>query len=182
MISMQMVACLANAARIEELRCLPRVDGGGPIEGVNGVDGLIDLIRHAKPTSVVEIGSWAGVSTEVFLAHGIPVTAIDPWPVADVYDLCMDRCSRYQGFKSIRGFSPEALAQFDDREFDMVYIDGDHHFRCVVNDIKATRRLARRWLAGHDYCLADVATAVLCQIGRHPDEVFSDSSWIFRLA
>ncbi len=182
MIAAQMVACLDNAARIEALRRMPRVDGGGPIETINGIDGLIELIRYVKPTSVLEIGSHLGVSTEVFLAHGIPVTAVDPWPVDSVYDICMERCSRYPGFKAIREFSPEALAQFADREFDMVYIDGDHHYRCVVNDIKASRRLARRWLAGHDYCLADVATAVICQVGRHPDEVFSDSSWVFRLA
>ncbi len=181
MITAQMVACLDNAARIEELRRLPRVEDGGPNQLINGIDGLIELIRYAKPTSVIEIGSWLGVSTETFLAHGIPVTAVDPWPVDSVYDICMERCSRYPHFKHVRDVSPEALAQFADREFDMAYIDGDHHYRCVVNDIKASRRLARRWLAGHDFFLDDVGVAVLCQFGRHPDEVFSDSSWVFSL-
>src|SRR6266576_3315013 len=96
--------------------------------------GLLDLIDMVKPKRMLEIGSFKGVSTEVFLLHAEHVTAIDPWENKGIYTEFYSRVGAYPHLTIIRGKSPEAVPQ---KKFDFAYIDGDHSFEAVCADITA---------------------------------------------
>ena len=175
--------------RLEQLKADYRVPGGDSTEapGMNNIAGLIDLVRFAKPHSVVEIGSHRGVSTEVFLLHCRKVVAVDPWErTADAaWELFffefLSRVSEYPNLQIIRGASPDALAPLADNEFDLCYIDGAHDEASVLRDIEACKRLVRPggWYAGHDWLPGnDVDHAVRKSFGE--PKVFADTSWLIK--
>lgn len=53
----------------------------------------------------------------------------------------------------VREYSMEALSNFDDESLDFVYIDGDHEFQNVTNDIAEWSKKVKPGgiIAGHDY-------------------------------
>ena len=145
---------------------------------------LFELIDVVRPKSVLEIGCYRGVSTEVWLLHCAQVTAVDPWPDLAIRREFLARCSHYPHLEMIEGFSPSALAAVSDRKFDLCYIDGDHSYEAVVQDIKACLPLVKlgKFLGGHDYggdC-PGVAQAVDELLGK-PQWRFSDGSWLVKL-
>lgn len=165
--------------RLDELRAHTR-------NGTDGVDqkidGLLDLIAHAKPASVIEIGSDYGVSTEVFLLHCARVVAVDPWPDEAIYQSFIARCGGYPNLEIVRGRSPEALNAMPAATFDLCYIDGDHGYVSVNCDIVAGIPLVRNggWMAGHDYNTFHAVSFNVRQFFGRPEMVFSDGSWIVR--
>lgn len=190
-------------SRLNDLRNTPRC--GDSIndrsDGLDRVDGLIDLMEYTKPGCVLEIGTNRGVSTEVFLLFSDHVTVVDPWlgsgrecyggdPQFDENDETfrrfMDRCGAYPNLTVIRGYSPRDVAKLPPESFDLVYIDGIHGYDAVVTDIQAARPLVRPggWIAGHDYMPGfeanEVVPAVDKTLGK-PEKMFSDFSWAFRV-
>jgi SAM-dependent methyltransferase len=161
-------------SRLDDLCNEPRCIGGA--HESNFVHGLIDLVQHAKPSSVIEIGSDHGISTEVFALLCNRVVAVDPWPDEEVYQRFQQRLSGYRNLETIRGESPSALDRFEAGSFDMCYIDGLHELDMVSKDIVACRRIVKRWVAGHDYGI--VYAAVHPLVGGVM--VFSDWSWLAR--
>lgn len=178
--------------RLGELRSMPRC-GGVQIARNDSVDGLIEMLEFAKPQRVLEIGSSKGVSTEVFLLHCEHVTAVDPWELWPYYcgvrtDFKKNCQDKYSNLTCVQGFSPGALAGLEPASFDLVYIDGNHEYQALIDDVRGSFALVRSggWIAGHDYWPApgyrhvyDVVPAVHDVLGK-PDRVFSDSSWIVR--
>jgi predicted O-methyltransferase YrrM len=174
--------------RLQELLVTARC--GDVAEGIDCVAGLVDMLEVVKPRSVLEVGCDRGVSTETFLLHCDRVVALDPWELLEDWRIerwetfqrnCVDR---YIHLQVVKGFSPGALLQFADEDFDLVYIDAVHQYQPLIDDVFATYRLVKRdgWIAGHDYCdlnAHDVKPAVDDMFGT-PDHVFSDGSWLVR--
>jgi len=167
-------------ARVEELLTTRRCAYPGDTADVhNFLPGLAELIVHAKPRAVIEIGSDRGVSTELFLLTAARVVAVDPWENASSFQEFVERCTGYPHLEICRGKSPEALARFG-AEFDMCYIDADHSYESVRRDILACTRIVKPdgWLAGHDYHQPQVERAVSSLIDR--PMTFRDGSWLAR--
>lgn len=165
--------------RLAELRSEPRCIPGAYV--TNYVDGLIDLILATQPKTVLEIGSDRGVSTECFLLLCDHVTAVDPWEddhYKPHYQEFLKRCGKYKNLTVLRARSPDALEQFKPRSFDLVYIDGDHEVEGVMKDIWAAKRVAKKWIAGHDIILPGVFAAVDTVFGKDNIKRFSDTSWL----
>ena len=103
----------------------------------------------------------------------------------------------YRNYGKIKMKSEEVVDLFKDDFIDMIYIDGDHRYDYVINDIKLWLPKIKKGgiIAGHDYYtedyikksywtnkwdmnfMKDVKKAVIDIIGI-PDKLFVDSSWL----
>ena len=145
------------------------------------VPGLLELIRMTQPRSVLEIGCFTGISTEVFLLHCASVVAVDCWD-ADYIKTAFDaRVGDYPHLTVIHGRSPTALFPLS-KKFDLCYIDADHNYEAVKADILACKRLVRfgGYIGGHDYGWWDCpgVKPAVHEMLREPDHVFEDTSWV----
>jgi predicted O-methyltransferase YrrM len=164
-------------ARLKNLRSERRSgDGDG---ATNHIDGLIMLIDKFRPKSVLEIGAFTGVSTEVFALLCDKVTTIDPLP-GDLHRCFWDRMWEYSNVSLHRNYSENILPHQPHAHYDMCYIDGDHGYDAVLHDIEGCRPLVKLngVIAGHDYGgdIPEVTAAVTDALGV-PPYIFSDGSW-----
>lgn len=168
-----------------------------PMYNVNSVRGLHDMILDiVRPDFViVEIGSFAGVSSDLFARYCSRLYCIDVWSSRPVgieddmmakAELMFDKVWKsHPNIKPIQGESVEIASQFDDASIDMVYIDGEHSYRSVLDDILAWMPKVKPggWVTGHDMILMPVQKAVREAFGeRYGDiQVYEDTSWAIRL-
>ena len=137
---------------------------------------LVSLLKDKKLERVAEIGVFKG-SNAMALLQNLPIDlliGIDPYVRYPEFD---DNLSnkigimargdltkiKKQMLRSMKPFkerfqlveekSAEAAEQFDDETFDFVFIDGNHWYDYVVEDIKLWMPKVKKGgiLAGHDY-------------------------------
>lgn len=163
--------------------------------------GLEDLVKHinknsdTKNLSMIEIGSYAGESTEIFAKHFGLVTSIDPFinnydptditckfmELEKVYYLFKETISKYENINHIRATSDDAVKLLKEKKYDFIYIDGLHTYEQIKADITNYLPLLNpnRFIGGHDYHAnwPGVISGINKLLGE-PDLVFSDTSWI----
>jgi hypothetical protein len=134
---------------------------GWTIEGWMSEPQLAWLSEQAgRMASVIEIGSWKGLSTSVLLAAcDGPVHAVDHFlgaggddPLAkaeDIYGIFMRNVGDAPNLVLHR-MSSEAAAPLLP-EVDMVFIDADHGYDWIRRDIELWLPHARRLICGHDF-------------------------------
>lgn len=145
---------------------------------------LMEVYNAAgRPSSVLETGNFRGVSTEFWALHCAKVVGVDPWMYEPARRDLLLRVGHYPHVTLIRGFSPLSVPG----EYDLVYLDGDHSYVTVCNEIDYYKGLVRPggYIGGHDYTEFPtpgdgVRDAVLDKLGP-PDHVTSDNSWLKRL-
>jgi predicted O-methyltransferase YrrM len=163
---------------------------------MKSLQGLVNLCKHignTKEMTLLEIGSFAGESTEVFAKHFKHVTCVDSWCVENADDVLrsdihqaekeFDKlCLKYSNITKIKGNSID-LARENKEHFDVIYIDGAHDYTNVKLDIVNWKPYIKRSIAGHDYRsnkFPGVIRAVNEILGK-PEKVFCDFSWIKRI-
>jgi predicted O-methyltransferase YrrM len=144
------------------------------IKGWMSPDELNFLARTASEASItVEFGCFLGRSTRA-IADNTPgiVYAVDPWNGLYFKDdnkpIDLFHINDYTQFKenladhiSVSKVIPMRLYSwefpFKAGSVDFVFIDGDHRFEYVVEDIKLAERLVKPggMIAGHDYTHQD---------------------------
>ncbi|SRR5260221_6576562 len=129
-----------------------------------------------------EIGVYRGEYTEKFCKAGLTMYAIDPWAgyvgagrserkqdMQDTnYEFAKKRLSKYKDCTLIRKTSMKALEDIKNGSLDFIYIDGDHRFPFIAEDLYEWYWKVKKGgvIAGHDYfCTDPWATNVLCQVG-----------------
>jgi hypothetical protein len=163
-----------------------------------GLQNLISYINNFGDTSkmtMIEIGSYAGESTEMFSKYFKNVVAIDPFmndydlndvtcqymELTKVYDTFKERIEKYNNIEHIRKTSDDAILELRGTSFDFVYIDGLHTYNQVNRDIWNYLPLIKKggFIGGHDYhpVYQPVKNAVIEVFGQ-PDKTFEDTSWI----
>ncbi len=171
-------------ALLQETRHLPAVE-----HPANSVAGLLGMLRELPPLeSVVEIGSFHGVSTEVFALCSGCVLAVDPWQNDGDLESFRRRMGAYRHVHPLRMTGTAAARLIADRSLDLVYIDAEHSYAAVREDIAAWLPKLRPggFLAGHDYVPEDpdngqgVCQAVRERFGK-PHRVYDDSSWLVQV-
>lgn len=127
-----------------------------------------------------EIGVYKAEYTKKLCEAGLKVYAVDPYMAFPGQGRTQNRQER-QDFlfghaqRSMKGLdatfirktSMDALEDVKDGSLDFVYIDGDHRFRYVAEDIVEWSKKVRPGgvVAGHDYwCTWHGATNVICQV------------------
>jgi len=158
-------------------------------------DGLLELINQL-PTDIVmgEVGCYAGESTRLFLKSGKvkKMYAIDPWEngyderdpasksdmvlVENTFDV------NVKGYDVVKMKMSITEAIKDLPLLDVIYIDGDHQYDAVLNDITLAIDVVKKngIIAGHDYRKENPIVMAVKLIFGKPDMVFSDSSWLCR--
>ena len=116
-----------------------------------------------------EIGVYKGEFTKKLCDAGLKIYSIDPWRIYADYnnprgqkrlDFQYEHTKRYlAGYLNceiIRKTSMEALKDFPDESLDFVYIDGNHIFRYIAEDIYEWAKKVRKGgvISGHDYAYA----------------------------
>lgn len=182
--------------RLTELAMTLRV-WPGDTDGSNLTLGLIELceewLQPLGTMSMVEVGCFAGVSTEIFALFCKNVFAVDVWkppPRSSEDDVEMVRWAeraftkRLMGYPSVRvikDFSTRAAERFRDGCLDAVYLDADH-------DEENERRDFAAWLPklkpgglfmGHDFSCAEPVLAEM-GFGRDRIQTYQDASWVVK--
>lgn len=137
-----------------------------PVERAMGIVGM--LIREEvewlhqtahEMSSIVEIGSYRGRSTYALCAgcQGI-VYAVDPFEanfhqeVRDVFDDFAENLKAFENLLPVIKTSQEAAnSAIIPAIVDMVFIDADHSYRAVLDDLRLWEPRARKLVCGHDY-------------------------------
>ncbi len=163
-----------------------------------GLDNLIDYINKiydTKEMTVLEIGSYAGESTEQFAQKFKSVISIDPFiddydvndpacgymQLTKVYNVFKEKMSKYKNVKHIKKTSDDAINELKNIKVDLVYIDGLHTYKQVKRDIDNYLPIISDsgFISGHDYhpVWQGVVDAIHEKIGE-PEKIFKDTSWI----
>jgi predicted O-methyltransferase YrrM len=132
-----------------------------------GRNDLAEFFAERGAKVIVEVGVEAGLYTEV-LCRANPeakVYGVDPWlaykgyreyvtqsKIDTFYEEAKQRVAPYN-CELIRKRSMEALADFPDGSIDAVFIDGNHQYEFVAQDIGFWARKVRSSgiVSGHDY-------------------------------
>lgn len=163
--------------------------------------GLIDLVETNFPDGkglvAIEIGSYQGESTELFLSTGrfSRIYCIDAWTngyddmdgasfSAELAESAFDRrFERERRVIKMKGYSWELAWILQDGMADLLYIDGNHRGEAVAKDLELYAPKVRIGgvLAGHDYRhrprYSGLVEAVDRFLGGRPEHVFCDYSW-----
>lgn len=134
---------------------------------------LHKLLINRNHSIGAEIGTFKG-ETAKFLAKKLPnlemLYCIDPWITYDNYEVTLGRNKKGKDFnrlyeaakntlkefnnvKIIKEFSSNAVLKFDDYSLDFVFIDGNHAYEYVLQDIMMwyTKIKNGGIISGHDY-------------------------------
>lgn len=76
-----------------------------------------------------------------------------PWVYPEIYEKAKTKLAQYKNNEIIRKWSMDAVKDFADESLDFVFIDGDHRFEYVANDIAGWGKKVRKGgiIAGHDF-------------------------------
>jgi len=117
---------------------------------------LSDLVQSLKGNNlqIAEIGSWRGCSTSILASEvvnrGGTVFAIDHWKgnegtnsalIASRYNIYflfkenMRVLGVWDVIRPMRMSSQKAVLHFEDASLDLVFLDGDHRYQCIKQDI-----------------------------------------------
>ena len=184
--------------RLEELKQIHRMHDNYP-GGVSYVSGLIEMIEKyfEKEFKICEIGSYRGVSSEVFAIFCETVFCVDIWdgnrndlsqynmPYIDKHPLSPEENfdimnKEYSNIIKLKSYSVDACQNFPDETLDVIYIDGDHSFDGFIQDIKnwAPKVKSNGYISGHDWSLINPWIEPF--VDKEKCQVFSDDSWIFK--
>ncbi len=170
---------------------------------------LRELALLVRPGGLlVEVGSFAGESTRVFLEAGRHVHAIDPWDNASRDRLHegapdfnpnhrwhFDMSEAERRFDELLVLFPDRLTKrkgydlqfadsYADGSLDAVYLDAVHTYEDTLAAIRRWQPKVRRGglLCGHDYVswFPGVVEAIRETVGE-PKRVFADSSWLVHM-
>lgn len=171
----------------------------------NGLPDLVDVVygKANHMLSMIEIGSYAGQSMEIFAntKKVSKIICIDPWKkdydpgdpasstdmdeVEKLFDSRMSEVKKLQVDVIKHKGTIDTFVQTDlssiVNNIDFIYIDGRHKYDSVKNDITLSLEKIKPTIAicGHDWVNGwqEVKNAVLDTLGN-PDKTFSDTSWL----
>lgn len=141
----------------------------------------IPLTRNDLPTLFAELGYTEGAEIGVYkgeysaiLCKGVPglkLHCIDAWKgyashTQEDLDNALETAKQaLAGYdvEFIRAFSMDAVHRFEDNSLDFVYIDGNHEWQHITQDLYHWARKVKPGgvVAGHDYFISDWSKSVV---------------------
>jgi len=144
---------------------------------------MADCLKELGYTTGAEIGVARGDHSELLLKTipGLTLYCVDPWEQDSKWpnswhDEALVRLAPFSGCSIKKKYSTDAARDFSDGSLDFVYIDADHYFMSIAEDICAWFPKVREGgiLFGHDFhrsrtChVSDVVTAYANAHGIDP--------------
>lgn len=140
--------------------------------------------EHYLKGTGAEIGVQNGIfSEQILTAWKGNLLCVDVWNIDDEYNEARKRlCNRA---RLLKGRSVEISRTIQDESLDFVYIDADHHYKSVKEDLEAWYRKVRKGgiISGHDYCryleFFGVIEAVdeFCKTHRRQFKITTNDFW-----
>lgn len=169
-------------------------------EGLRELIAYMNTFSDTNKMQMIEIGSYAGESTEIFCQNFKFVVTIDPYidgydksdlacqhaPMEEVLKSFQERMIKYENVALIKASSDDAIEHglIVNKKVDFVYIDGLHTYEQVKKDIQNYLPLIKKggFIGGHDYHpdWQPVIDAVNEILGI-PHNITKDTSWIVKL-
>ena len=163
-------------------------------EGTELYTGFVELCEHLSalygPSLVVyEIGSYAGESALIFSRYFSEVHCVDPWsPEGDTEGGPAKEAefdARVAGKRIVKhkAYSAEFAPTLPDESIDFAYIDANHSYEHVLEDVSLWWPKVRLAIGGHDWNDGgEIAKAVREVLPGREIECFPDTSWLIRKA
>lgn len=161
-------------------------------------DLINDYLKGKQDLIGIQIGSYRGQSTQMFLKSGAfkKLYCIDPWlPDYDPNDEAatkeivlaeQDFDRRFNGneiIRKIKAKSTDVVNLFDNESIDFIYIDGCHTYEAVKEDLNNYYPKVKNGgiVAGHDWHKnwLGVVKAVSQYFGKSPRKIYLDTSWVY---
>jgi predicted O-methyltransferase YrrM len=161
--------------------------------------GLVDMIEYLKPyfqekVKMVEIGCFAGESAKIIHSNlNCELYCVDPWVGGydrrdsasgsnmELIEQRFDDAIQGTDIIKIKKSSLEASEMFEDGSLDLVYIDAEHTYKAMKQDIQLwlPKLKPTGFFTGHDYqtLFQGVMNAINESFGE-PDKTFKDTSWV----
>lgn len=165
-----------------------------PLSEDNSIGGLIDLIKDVyTPNAILlEYGSFAGVSTDLFARFFKGVVAVDIWHFEEFQEMEIHRVQKaYEMFTKMRAEHQNIVTVINDAndtfaksffKVEVVYIDAVHDYEYVKRNIETLFPLIKTggWLCGHDITFDGVKKAVEEKFGTNY-KTYKDTSWAVKV-
>ena len=158
----------------------------------NTTRGLYEMItKYVDPKyKIVELGSFAGVSSELFALFCDQLYCVDRWePYREIKEI--DKLAtaeqrfdsmhkNYNHIVKLKMDSLDAASQFAGGSIDMLYMATDQSSEQVERDIDAWLPKIKNggFIAGHDFNMPTVFNVVTQHFNPTSIEIFNDTSWI----
>ena len=172
--------------------------------GISGLHNLCSFVKNelGDYLNIVEIGTYCGASTQIIANNFISgkINSVDPWQSytedGNTYDLNIQALElqeaeqifdkiliNYKNIIKNKCSSIDYANQIEDESIDFIYIDGNHQYSSVVEDIKIWYPKVKKYgiIAGHDWAWDTVKKAVLDSFNNIPPKaLFEDTSWLYQ--
>lgn len=129
---------------------------------------LAILFKELGFNTGVEIGVQEGIYSEMLLQANseLKLHGVDPWTFYDSagffrrqrhlnrhYNAAVKRLTPYENYTFVKKLSMDAVKDFEDDSLDFVYIDANHEYLHVVQDIFEWSKKVKKGgvISGHDY-------------------------------
>jgi predicted O-methyltransferase YrrM len=168
--------------------------------------GLLELCHAIKShlgdnnLQIVEIGSYCGDSGAIFASMfpGSTLNCVDPWEqyTEDDYTWDLNKqalelqaaeklfesvMERFLNMKKNKMSSFQYSSVIEDDSVDFVYIDGNHQYSSVKEDLVNWSKKVKNGgiIAGHDYAFEPITRALNEYFNESPVATFMDGSWFY---
>ncbi len=165
-----------------------------PLRPQNSVVGLCDLIKENvdDKMTIVEVGSFSGVSSELFALHCNKIYCVDQWKaypeikashIVEAENRFDTMCEKYSNLTKVKASSEEASKMFEDKSLHFVYIDAAHDYKSIKKDIALWLPKVKcgGFIAGHDITILPVKICIDECFGKGNYKIYPDTSWVFKI-
>jgi len=180
----------APLGQIKSMRFNPDKEWVGDHDYNSQFFGLIELCQDLREWGVrnaqlLEIGTYKGESSIIFASTWLfdHIVTIDKFNLPEQYyplSMFLDKMT-YHFIDSV-----DIREHYEDKSFDVIYIDGDHEMMSLMKDLQNAKKLIKDggYICGHDYnkiSWMDSVMTIKSFFGREPDKVYDDSSWVYKI-
>jgi len=109
------------------------------------------ILQVTKPKKLHLIDLWELESNKTILESSHENNLEEDWN--DIYELVIKKFNNNKNVLIHKGNSEDILKSFNDNYFDWIYIDGDHSYKGVKNDLELSYKKVRinGFITGDDY-------------------------------